>query len=147
MEFMSEKEYEKGIKKARSACMVVLNPLGDGSLLAMTRRQDFNDIGLPGGKIDLEKEEHPADAAVRECFEETGILVKRETIVPVMCHMARTMPCITYLATDILGGRLLQVSKEGLPMWVHPHMFLKDACSYKKYNLLIINKLISFGIL
>jgi 8-oxo-dGTP pyrophosphatase MutT (NUDIX family) len=143
MESMTSKELEKAEKKARSACMVVLSPLGDGSMLAMTRRQDFNDIGLPGGKID--KGEHPADAAVRECYEETGILVDRTSIKPVVCHMARTLPCITYVASSIVGGKLLQVSKEGLPMWVHPHMFLKEACTYKKYNQIVISRLVSLG--
>jgi 8-oxo-dGTP pyrophosphatase MutT (NUDIX family) len=36
---------------------------------------------LPGGAVD--PNEHPADAAVRECFEETGLLVKPERIVGV----------------------------------------------------------------
>jgi 8-oxo-dGTP pyrophosphatase MutT (NUDIX family) len=36
---------------------------------------------LPGGAVD--PNEHPADAAVRECFEETGLLVKPERLVGV----------------------------------------------------------------
>jgi 8-oxo-dGTP pyrophosphatase MutT (NUDIX family) len=36
---------------------------------------------LPGGAVD--PNEHPADAAVRECFEETGLLVRPERIVGV----------------------------------------------------------------
>jgi 8-oxo-dGTP pyrophosphatase MutT (NUDIX family) len=36
---------------------------------------------FPGGAVD--PNEHPADAAVRECFEETGLLVKPERIVGV----------------------------------------------------------------
>ena len=36
---------------------------------------------LPGGAVD--PNEHPADAAVRECFEETGLLVAPERIVGV----------------------------------------------------------------
>jgi 8-oxo-dGTP pyrophosphatase MutT (NUDIX family) len=36
---------------------------------------------LPGGAID--PNEHPADAAVRECFEETGLLVKPEGLIGV----------------------------------------------------------------
>lgn len=36
---------------------------------------------LPGGAVD--PNEHPADAAVRECFEETGLLVKPERILGV----------------------------------------------------------------
>jgi 8-oxo-dGTP pyrophosphatase MutT (NUDIX family) len=36
---------------------------------------------LPGGAID--PNEHPADAAVRECFEETGLLVQPEDLTGV----------------------------------------------------------------
>jgi 8-oxo-dGTP pyrophosphatase MutT (NUDIX family) len=36
---------------------------------------------LPGGAID--PEEHPADAAVRECFEETGFLIAIKSLVGV----------------------------------------------------------------
>ena len=36
---------------------------------------------LPGGAID--PNEHPADAAVRECFEETGLLVKLDGLIGV----------------------------------------------------------------
>ncbi|HEU0148387.1 MAG TPA: NUDIX domain-containing protein [Bradyrhizobium sp.] len=36
---------------------------------------------LPGGAID--PNEHPADAAVRECFEETGLLTRPERLIGV----------------------------------------------------------------
>jgi 8-oxo-dGTP pyrophosphatase MutT (NUDIX family) len=36
---------------------------------------------LPGGAID--PHEHPADAAMRECFEETGLVVQPKTIIGV----------------------------------------------------------------
>jgi len=36
---------------------------------------------LPGGAID--PTEHPADAAIRECFEETGLLVRPERLLGV----------------------------------------------------------------
>jgi len=36
---------------------------------------------LPGGAVD--PNEHPADAAVRECFEETGLLVRPHRVVGV----------------------------------------------------------------
>jgi 8-oxo-dGTP pyrophosphatase MutT (NUDIX family) len=36
---------------------------------------------LPGGAVD--PNEQPADAAVRECFEETGLLVKLDTLIGV----------------------------------------------------------------
>jgi 8-oxo-dGTP pyrophosphatase MutT (NUDIX family) len=36
---------------------------------------------LPGGALD--PEEHPADAAVRECFEETGLLTRPQRLIGV----------------------------------------------------------------
>ncbi len=143
----TREELHEAEKKARSACMVVLNPSNDGSMLAVTRRKDFADIGLPGGKIDIDQNEHALTAAVRECYEETGIMVDGTSAIPLFCGMARTMECITYYAPRVLGGKLLQVSREGLPMWVHPHMLLKDACTYKHYNLIIINKMVEIGAL
>jgi len=144
---MSKKKLAGIEKEARSACMIVLNPSGDGSILAITRKQEYDNIGLPGGKIDTALGENSADGAVRECFEETGILVDKTTIVPVVCQLAKTLVCVTYFAPNIIGGKLLPANKEGTPMWVHPHMLLKDTCAYKKYNIAVFEKLMSKSIL
>lgn len=143
--FLSNTEIEKAEKEARAACVVVLNPSGDGSILAITKKEEYTNIGLPGGK--LETDELARDAAVRECFEETGIMVDKDSLVPIYCGPGRTTLSITYLAPKIIGGKLLPLSKEGLPMWVNPHMFLKDSCVYKHYNLIILQKLMRSGIL
>lgn len=50
---------------------------GDGRVL-LNRRADSGAWGLPGGII--EPGEEPADAAARECFEETGVLVVPEVL-------------------------------------------------------------------
>lgn len=143
--FMSEQEIEIGNKNAKSACIILINPNGDQSILAMTRKSDFHDIGFPGGK--LEDGESALDAAVRECYEETGILVEKESLVPVHCAVAKTSVCFTFLASKMCGGALLPKSREGMPMWINMHMMLKDTCTYKKYNLNCVTKLISKGII
>jgi len=143
--FLSESEIKKAEEEARAACVVVLSSVGDGSVLAITKKDDYANIGLPGGK--LEPNEHPRDAAVRECYEETGLMVDKESLIPVYCGPGRTTVSITYLAQTIIGGKLLPANKEGLPMWVNPHMFLKDACAYKHYNIIILKKLVKAGLL
>lgn len=46
----------------------------DNLCLAVARRNDPNDWGLPGGKVD-DTDKTEADAAIRECFEETGLTI------------------------------------------------------------------------
>ncbi len=45
----------------------------EGKFLGVARRNDPNDWALAGGKVDPEETEE--EAAVRECFEETGIRI------------------------------------------------------------------------
>lgn len=143
--FMTDQEIDSANKNAKSACIILINPNGDKSFLAMTRKTDHHDIGFPGGRI--EPNEVPVDAAVRECFEETGILVEKESLIPVHSSIAKSVECFTFLASTMVGGELIQKSHEGMPMWVNIHMFLKDTCTYKKYNLQCFIKLINKGVI
>lgn len=54
----------------RAACVFVIR---DGRLLSVARKHDARLPGLPGGKV--EEGETDTQAAARECFEETGIVV------------------------------------------------------------------------
>lgn len=54
-----------------SVCVIVIND--EGKILGVTRKDDHNDWGLPGGKIDLG--ETPSSAIYREVFEETGLFL------------------------------------------------------------------------
>jgi len=144
--FMTENEIDEGLINAKSACVLVLNPSGDGSILAITKRKEFENIGLPGGKIDLEVKETAKDAAVRECFEETGILVEKSSLIPLYVGLGRTMISFTFFAQKIVGGKLHCMTREGLPMWVNAQALLRDECSYKHYNMKLFERLIKAGI-
>jgi 8-oxo-dGTP pyrophosphatase MutT (NUDIX family) len=61
-----------------TAIAVVLD--GEGQVL-LERRADTGRWALPGGIID--PAEQPADAAVRECFEETGVVAVPESLTSV----------------------------------------------------------------
>ncbi len=47
--------------------------LKDGKILAVARRNDPNMWGMPGGKVD--EGETEKEAAIRECYEETGLRI------------------------------------------------------------------------
>lgn len=65
---------------------VVINNKGE---VLLQRRRDSGAWGLPGGSIDPGEE--PADAVVREVFEETGIRVKPERITGIYSGPEYTM--------------------------------------------------------
>jgi 8-oxo-dGTP diphosphatase len=58
-----------------SACAVVVD---DGGRILLGRRADTGTWSLPGGAID--PGEQPADAAVREVYEETGVRIAVERV-------------------------------------------------------------------
>src|SRR5262249_31374514 len=60
---------------------VSISVLDDEGRLLFGRDAESGFWTLPGGAID--PHEHPADAAVRECFEETGLVVQPEAIIGV----------------------------------------------------------------
>jgi 8-oxo-dGTP pyrophosphatase MutT (NUDIX family) len=52
-----------------------------GGKLLLGRDAETNFWSFPGGAVD--PHEQPADAAVRECFEETGLLVQLDALMAV----------------------------------------------------------------
>lgn len=58
--------------KKYAACVLILND--DDEILSVSRKDDHDDWGLPGGKC--EYRERPSSAAIRETLEETGYTVE-----------------------------------------------------------------------
>ena len=67
--------------------------LDDQGQVLLQHRADTRVWALPGGIIDPAEE--PADAAVRECFEETGVVVEPEVLTSVSVS-----PPVTYANGD-----------------------------------------------
>lgn len=94
----------------------VFIPTLDGGMLGVSRKDDHDDWGLPGGKV--ESGEPLVDAAIRETFEETGVRVFRKDLTLLFQGPARTPGRVMFVfrAEDWQGP---VASKEGaLVRWI-----------------------------
>ena len=99
-----------------SACAIIHNERGE--VLLMQRRDD-DKWDPPGGHID--PNETPAQAAERETYEESGLVVKARRIVGVLGGRAlehcypngdKTQPLIVCFACEVIGGTLQSLDGE-----------------------------------
>lgn len=97
-----------------SASVVIVEQ--DGLILAVSRKDDHSDLGLPGGKIEVG--ETPLTAACRESVEETGATLCNPFLVGIADVGA--IKVFIYRA-EIFGDVQDHVNPEGaLVKWVKP---------------------------
>lgn len=100
-------------------------------VLAVSRKGNLTDIGLPGGKI--EPGEAPEDAVRREVHEEVGITIK---------HMSKCYERIDPVDGNVAWCYLVH-TWEGTPrpresntsvLWCAPDKMLEPHCTFREYN-------------
>ena len=120
----------------KSAQVVLINE--EGLVLAVSRKTDHNDFGLPGGKVDPEDADEIA-AAIRETKEETGLDIYDLELIFAM-HKNGYMG-YTYLAK--YSGEIKH-NEPHVVKWVLFDTIMKG--SFGKFNTLVSESLIDLGV-
>ncbi len=117
----------------RNAAVMLI--IKDGKILAVSRRYDKTKFGLPGGKA--EPNETTEQAAIRECFEETGVKVSECTFIfrrdePRDRPEGEDFHCYCYYATNWEGEP--HNSEEGEVAWLTEEELCGNKGAFADYN-------------
>ena len=113
-----------------ATCLIIAD---DGKVLAVSRKDDPTDFGLPGGKVD--EGETPEQAGARELKEETGLDAVKLSKVFVR-NDADGFTTTTF-ACEPSGE--INTPEEGIVRWVEPEVLFKG--SFGRYNIELFRRL------
>lgn len=120
----------------RAVCVLLKNE--EGKFLSVTRKDNPNDFGMPGGKV--EENESLEDAIVRETREETGLEIN--DLQKVYEGYDDHDYMVTCYAAKWFGKLIINNPDEetGVVAWVDRNILIEKS-SFSGYNLTIFNEL------
>lgn len=111
-----------------AACVLIVSE--DGMVLAVSRKDDPTQMGLPGGKVD--PYESPIEAAGRELYEETGL--QATGLRQVFKHFDGDCTCYTFIGK--ISGEI-NTEEAGVVRWVTPEELMRGP--FGDYNRRLFN--------
>lgn len=129
-----EDEMLAALNAPRAACVLVRNP--NGKILAVSRKDDPNALGMPGGHVDIGEKD--IDAARRELKEETGLDV---TDLVEIFSMRDSHGFMTTTFSGNVSGTI-HTNESGVIRWVNPSSLIDPNQSpFYRYNQLLFQKI------
>lgn len=122
-----------------SSCVLIEN---NGLFLSVSRKDNIDDVGLPGGKLDKNLDSTPAKTATRECLEETGYYVNvRTDIKPFVKDN-----CYTWVAElcEERERKIISSQETGVVAFVDKNK-LENESSFGDYNKEMFKHFINIG--
>jgi len=123
--------------RPQASCVYVTNK--NGKVLAVERQEEPGAYGFPGGNVELG--EDPEDAATRELWEETGLILKDIRLL--FSDINDDGYLVRVYAGNVSGN--LRSSSEGQVRWVNPEKLLEGPFkSYTEKFFKSIYRILSF---
>lgn len=122
----------------RAVCLLNINKNG---ILVVSRKEEISKFGMPGGKV--EDNETILEAIIRETFEETGVILDSNNLIPIFEEYADKNKI--YWTTVFLSFKenINPIQKEeGInPFFVDETTFLGENAFFKEFNNMTFEKL------
>lgn len=127
----------------REVVLIIIQNPETNMILSVSRKYDKTLVGLVGGKVD-ETDVDNESAIIRETFEETGLLIKKEDITYFDKRMEGKNLCYCYYTNKYHGNILSQndlnnIGETGVVKWIDKIELENGFCG--EYNRAVFKKL------
>lgn len=124
--------------KLAATALIYKGGIFESELLGVSRKDNHELFGLPGGKVDPGEDTYTA--MKREVFEETGLIVDRA--IPLFFREEERFLAVVYLVTEWHGD--VSTSEAGIVDWIDFEVLKRG--SFAEYNAKLEDHITSLGL-